>query len=157
MKKEDEDDGRRMMLLESETITTLKEKFSGIKRNDRGMFNAQVTINGTIRLGELVLESVPVATTESMFNQLQVDMVTTEPEFTGLDMFHKTKFSKARSVESGATTRSMFTQVQGDMVMTTEPEMAVLDMFHKNKFSNAWSVDPGPTTTLMSVQIVTHT
>ena len=123
------------------------------------MFKAQVTNKVTDRLGELVLESVPEASTGSTFNQMQGvqrDMVATEPEIVGMDMFHKTKLSKTRSVEPGATNVSMFTQVQGDMVMTTEPEMAVLDMFHKNKFSNARSVEPGTTTTPMSVSMFSH-
>jgi hypothetical protein len=137
-----------MMMLESETITTLKRKFSGIKRNDRGMFKAQVTNNGTDRLGELVLESLPVATTESMFNQLQGDMVTTEPEFARLDMFHKTKLFKAGSVEPWATNMSMFNQVQGVQgdIVTSEPEIIRQEMFHKTKFSKTKSVGRGPPT-----------
>ena len=85
---EEEDDRRGMMILRSETITTLKTKFSGIKRNDRGMFKAQVTNKVTDRLGELVLESVPEATTGSMFNHMQGvqrDMVATKPEIVGMD------------------------------------------------------------------------
>jgi translation initiation factor 3 subunit F len=42
---------------------------------------------------------VPGATTGSMFTPVQVDMVATEPEIAGLDLLHKTKFSKVRSVE----------------------------------------------------------
>jgi hypothetical protein len=55
-------------------------------------------------------------------------------------MFHKTKFSKTRSVEPRASNMSMFTQVRGNMMMDTEPGTAGPYMFHKNKFSNARTV-----------------
>ena len=42
---------------------------------------------------------VPGATTGSMFTPVKVEMVANEPEIAGLDLLHKTKFSKVRSVE----------------------------------------------------------
>merc|ERR1711864_46336 len=42
---------------------------------------------------------VPGATSGSMFTPVVVEMVATEPEIAGLDLLHKTKFSKIKSVE----------------------------------------------------------
>ena len=42
---------------------------------------------------------VPGATTGSMFTPVKVEMMATEPEIAGLDLLHKTKFSKTRTVE----------------------------------------------------------
>jgi hypothetical protein len=68
-----------MMMLGSETITTLKRKISGLKRNNRGMFKAQVTNNGTDRLGELVLESVTVAPTKKYKKLRKKNKIRTPP------------------------------------------------------------------------------
>ena len=42
---------------------------------------------------------VPGATSGSMFTPVKVEMIATEPELAGLDLLHKTKHSKVRSVE----------------------------------------------------------
>merc|ERR1712154_354880 len=42
---------------------------------------------------------VPGATSGSMFTPVKVEMIATEPEVAGLDLLHKTKHSKIRSVE----------------------------------------------------------
>ena len=79
----------------------------------------------------------------SMFNQVQGVQGDIEPEIVRQEMFHKTKFSKTKSVGPGSTNMSMFTEVQGDMMMATEPGTVGQDMFLKNKlskFSNARTV-----------------
>ena len=42
---------------------------------------------------------VPGATSGSMFTPVKVEMTASEPELAGLDLLHKTKHSKVRSVE----------------------------------------------------------
>ena len=42
---------------------------------------------------------VPGATSGSMFTPVKVEMIASEPEVAGLDLLHKTKHSKIRSVE----------------------------------------------------------
>jgi len=65
-----------------------------------------LTLDTTLSSGRLSMKAyvfvpigVPGATTGSMFTPVQVGMVATEPEIAGLDLLHKTKYSKVRSVE----------------------------------------------------------
>ena len=43
---------------------------------------------------------VPGATSGSMFTPIPVDIMAYEPEVTGLDLLHKTKYTKLRQVET---------------------------------------------------------
>lgn len=58
-------------------------------------------VNGRIAMKAYVFVplGVPGATSGSMFTPVVVEVVATEPEIAGLDLLHKTKFSKVRTVE----------------------------------------------------------
>jgi len=65
-----------------------------------------LTVDTTLSGGRLTMKAyvfvpigVPGATTGSMFTPVKVEMIANEPEIAGLDLLHKTKFSKVRSVE----------------------------------------------------------
>jgi len=65
-----------------------------------------LTLDTTIQQGRMVLKAyvfvplgVPGATSGSMFTPVVVELMATEPEIAGLDLLHKTKFSKYRTVE----------------------------------------------------------
>ena len=45
---------------------------------------------------------VPGATSGSMFTPIPTEVTASEPEVTGLDLLHKTKFTKLRQVEPTA-------------------------------------------------------
>jgi len=65
-----------------------------------------LTLDTTLVQGKVAMKAyvfvplgVPGATSGSMFTPVQVEMVASEPEIAGLDLLHKIKFSKVRSVE----------------------------------------------------------
>jgi len=65
-----------------------------------------LTVDTTLNSGKLGLKAyvfvpigVPGATTGSMFTPVPVDIISTEPEVTGLDLLHKTKYTKLRQVD----------------------------------------------------------
>ena len=65
-----------------------------------------MTIDTTLNTGRVGMKAyvfvplgVPGATSGSMFTPVPVEVVANEPEIAGLDLLHKTKFSKTRSVE----------------------------------------------------------
>jgi len=65
-----------------------------------------LTVDTTLNSGKMGLKAyvfvpigVPGATTGSMFTPVPVDIITTEPEVTGLDLLHKTKYTKLRQVD----------------------------------------------------------
>lgn len=65
-----------------------------------------LTLDTTLSSGRVTMKAyvfvpigVPGATTGSMFTPVRVEMTAGEPEIAGLDLLHKTKFSKQRSVE----------------------------------------------------------
>merc|ERR1711864_19447 len=65
-----------------------------------------LTLDTTLSNGRLAMKAyvfvplgVPGATSGSMFTPVPVEMVASEPEIAGLDLLHKTKYSKVRSVE----------------------------------------------------------
>lgn len=65
-----------------------------------------LTLDTTLASGRITMKAyvfvplgVPGATSGSMFTPVVVEMIATEPEIAGLDLLHKTKFSKVRSVE----------------------------------------------------------
>jgi len=65
-----------------------------------------LTLDTTLASGRITMKAyvfvplgVPGATSGSMFTPVVVEMVASEPEIAGLDLLHKTKFSKVRSVE----------------------------------------------------------
>jgi len=65
-----------------------------------------LTLDTTLSTGRITMKAyvfvplgVPGATSGSMFTPVVVEMVASEPEIAGLDLLHKTKFSKVRTVE----------------------------------------------------------
>jgi translation initiation factor 3 subunit F len=65
-----------------------------------------LTVDTTLNSGKVALKGyvfvpigVPGATTGSMFTPIPVEITATEPEVVGLDLLHKTKFTKLRQVE----------------------------------------------------------
>jgi len=65
-----------------------------------------LTLDTTLTSGRVNMKAyvfvpigVPGATSGSMFTPVKVEMMATEPEIAGLDLLHKTKHSKIRSVE----------------------------------------------------------
>merc|ERR1712227_1003398 len=65
-----------------------------------------LTVDATLNSGKINLKAyvfvpigVPGATSGSMFTPVKVEMTASEPELAGLDLLHKTKHSKVRSVE----------------------------------------------------------
>jgi len=65
-----------------------------------------LTLDTTLTNGRITMKAyvfvplgVPGATNGSMFTPVVVEMVAGEPEIAGLDLLHKTKYSKVRSVE----------------------------------------------------------
>jgi len=65
-----------------------------------------LTLDTTLTTGRISMKAyvfvplgVPGATSGSMFTPVVVEMIASEPEIAGLDLLHKTKFSKVRSVE----------------------------------------------------------
>jgi len=65
-----------------------------------------LTLDTTLSNGRLAMKAyvfvplgVPGATSGSMFTPVVVEMVASEPEIAGLDLLHKTKYSKVRTVE----------------------------------------------------------
>jgi len=65
-----------------------------------------LTLDTTLSSGRMTMKAyvfvplgVPGATSGSMFTPVPVEVTATEPEIAGLDLLHKTKFSKVRSVE----------------------------------------------------------
>ena len=65
-----------------------------------------LTLDTTLTSGRVNMKAyvfvpigVPGATSGSMFTPVKVEMMATEPEIAGLDLLHKTKHSKVRSVE----------------------------------------------------------
>ena len=65
-----------------------------------------LTVDTTLTSGRVNMKAyvfvpigVPGATSGSMFTPVKVEMIATEPELAGLDLLHKTKHSKVRSVE----------------------------------------------------------
>lgn len=65
-----------------------------------------LTLDTTLVQGKVAMKAyvfvplgVPGATSGSMFTPVQVEMIASEPEIAGLDLLHKIKFSKVRSVE----------------------------------------------------------
>jgi translation initiation factor 3 subunit F len=65
-----------------------------------------LTLDTTLNSGRVNMKAyvfvpigVPGATSGSMFTPVKVEMIATEPEVAGLDLLHKTKHSKIRSVE----------------------------------------------------------
>jgi len=65
-----------------------------------------LTIDTTLNTGRVGMKAyvfvplgVPGATSGSMFTPVPVEVAANEPEIAGLDLLHKTKFSKTRSVE----------------------------------------------------------
>jgi len=65
-----------------------------------------LTLDTTLSSGRITMKAyvfvplgVPGATSGSMFTPVVVEMIATEPEIAGLDLLHKTKFSKVRTVE----------------------------------------------------------
>lgn len=65
-----------------------------------------LTLDTTLNSGRVNMKAyvfvpigVPGATSGSMFTPVKVEMIATEPEIAGLDLLHKTKLSKQRSVE----------------------------------------------------------
>lgn len=65
-----------------------------------------LTVDTTLNSGKLNLKAyvfvpigVPGATTGSMFTPIPVEILAYEPEVVGLDLLHKTKFTKLRHVE----------------------------------------------------------
>jgi len=65
-----------------------------------------LTLDTTLVQGKVAMKAyvfvplgVPGATSGSMFTPVQVEMVATAPEIAGLDLLHKTRLSKVRSVE----------------------------------------------------------
>ena len=65
-----------------------------------------LTLDTTLHSGRVNMKAyvfvpigVPGATSGSMFTPVKVEMIATEPEVAGLDLLHKTKHSKTRSVE----------------------------------------------------------
>jgi len=65
-----------------------------------------LTLDTTLVTGRISMKAyvfvplgVPGATSGSMFTPVVVEMIASEPEIAGLDLLHKTKFSKVRSVE----------------------------------------------------------
>merc|ERR1739836_375327 len=65
-----------------------------------------LTVDATLTSGKISMKAyvfvpigVPGATSGSMFTPVKVEMMATEPEIAGLDLLHKTKHSKIRSVE----------------------------------------------------------
>ena len=65
-----------------------------------------MTVDTTLTSGRVNMKAyvfvpigVPGATSGSMFTPVKVEMIATEPELAGLDLLHKTKHSKVRSVE----------------------------------------------------------
>ena len=65
-----------------------------------------LTLDTTLNSGRVNMKAyvfvpigVPGATSGSMFTPVKVEMIATEPEVAGLDLLHKTKHSKTRSVE----------------------------------------------------------
>jgi len=65
-----------------------------------------LTLDTTLNSGRVNMKAyvfvpigVPGATSGSMFTPVKVEMIAAEPEVAGLDLLHKTKHSKTRSVE----------------------------------------------------------
>ena len=65
-----------------------------------------LTVDTTLTSGRVNMKAyvfvpigVPGATSGSMFTPVKVEMIASEPELAGLDLLHKTKHSKVRSVE----------------------------------------------------------
>ena len=65
-----------------------------------------MTLDTTLTSGRVNMKAyvfvpigVPGATSGSMFTPVKVQMVASEPEIAGLDLLHKTRLSKTRSVE----------------------------------------------------------
>ena len=65
-----------------------------------------LTLDTTLNTGRVNMKAyvfvpigVPGATSGSMFTPVKVEMMASEPEIAGLDLLHKTKHSKTRSVE----------------------------------------------------------
>jgi len=65
-----------------------------------------LTLDTTLATGRITMKAyvfvplgVPGATSGSMFTPVVVEMVASEPEIAGLDLLHKTKLSKVRTVE----------------------------------------------------------
>jgi len=65
-----------------------------------------LTLDTTLNAGRVNMKAyvfvpigVPGATSGSMFTPVKVEMMASEPEIAGLDLLHKTKHSKTRSVE----------------------------------------------------------
>jgi translation initiation factor 3 subunit F len=65
-----------------------------------------LTLDTTLTTGRITMKAyvfvplgVPGATSGSMFTPVVVELVASEPEIAGLDVLHKTKFSKVRTVE----------------------------------------------------------
>merc|ERR1712226_465848 len=65
-----------------------------------------LTVDTTLNSGRMSLKAyvfvpigVPGATSGSMFTPIPVEILAYEPEVTGLDLLHKTKFTKLRQVE----------------------------------------------------------
>ena len=65
-----------------------------------------MTVDTTLNSGGVNMKAyvfvpigVPGATSGSMFTPVKVEMTAAEPELAGLDLLHKTKHSKVRSVE----------------------------------------------------------
>jgi len=65
-----------------------------------------LTLDTTLVTGRITMKAyvfvplgVPGATSGSMFTPVVVEMIASEPEIAGLDLLHKTKYSKVRSVE----------------------------------------------------------
>ncbi len=65
-----------------------------------------LTVDATLNSGKINLKAfvfvpfgVPGATSGSMFTPIPVEITAYDPEVTGLDLLHKTKFAKMRQVE----------------------------------------------------------
>lgn len=65
-----------------------------------------LTVDTTLNSGKMAMKAyvfvpigIPGATTGSMFTPIPTEIVAGEPEVTGLDLLHKTKFTKLRQVE----------------------------------------------------------
>jgi translation initiation factor 3 subunit F len=65
-----------------------------------------LTLDTTLVSGRITMKAyvfvplgVPGATSGSMFTPVQVEIIASEPEIAGLDLLHKTKLSKVRTVE----------------------------------------------------------
>jgi translation initiation factor 3 subunit F len=65
-----------------------------------------LTVDATLNSGKITLKAyvfvpigVPGATSGSMFTPIPVEITAYDPEVTGLDLLHKTKFAKMRQVE----------------------------------------------------------